>query len=131
MQYLHCPRFPRFSGLFRFPFLVFLFLLSACAPLEKVSSTDVACLPPSSLTSWVAAQAPGSRILISDPEFGQGVLVQVESTYYSASGLQCKLARITVNGPPAEPVGICEVEGKGWFMAPRIWGGSSAKGADL
>lgn len=131
MLYSHCPRFSRFLGLFRFSALFFLLLLSACAPLEKVSTADLACLPQSSLTSWVAAQAPGSHTLITDPEFGQGVLVQVESTYFSASGLQCKLARITVNGPPGEPVVICEVEGKGWFMAPRIWGGFSAKGTDL
>jgi hypothetical protein len=128
MKFLH---YPSFNLLCRFSILGLFLVVSACAPLEKISSDEVALLPPSSLTCWVAAQAPGARTVISDPEFGQGVMVRVEDAYSSAFGLQCKRARITVNGPPGEPVSVCEVDGKGWFMAPRIWGGSSAKGRGL
>lgn len=97
MKFLH---YPSFNLLCRFSILGLLLVVSACAPLEKFSSDEVALLPPSSLTCWVAAHAPGARTVVSDPEFGQGVSVQVEDAYSSASGLRCKRARITVNGPP-------------------------------
>jgi hypothetical protein len=117
--------------LFRFVIFSFPLVVSACAPLEQIKPDAFALTRPASLVSWVATQAPGARAVIDDPEFGDGVTVLVERTYYSASGLTCKRARVTVNGPPSEPVAVCEIKGEEWFLAPRIWGGAPARGGSL
>jgi hypothetical protein len=126
MKFLY---FPFSDLLLRLSTFGLLLVVSACAPLEKNKIPTFALAQQSPLASWVAAQPPGTRAVIDDPEFGQGVTVQVENTYSAASGLQCKRARITVNGPPAETVAVCGVEGGEWFMAPRVWGGASLRGS--
>jgi hypothetical protein len=128
MKFLYCPFL---DLLFRLSTFGLLLVVSACAPLEKNQPDAFALTRQGSLVSWVAAQAPGARAVIDDPEFGGGVAVLVERSYYSASGLTCKRARVHVNGPPAEPVAVCEIKEERWFLAPRIWSGSPAKGDNL
>jgi hypothetical protein len=117
--------------LFRLSIFCLPLVVLACAPLEQIKPHANGLTRQGALVSWLADQEPGGFAVIDVPEFGGGAKVLVERSYFSASGLMCKRARVMVNGPPAEPVAVCEIDRGGWFLAPRIWGGASLRGGSL
>lgn len=84
--------------------------------------------PPSPVTTFMSAAAPGKQAMLDDADFGRNIQVRIDEAFTSAKGENCKRGTVRTDTGETEVVVVCQRKDGRWMMAPRVWGQGITRG---